>query len=126
MSKLFSKIMEMVGYVPRGTCTASAPVNNVVEHVLRPLRREIKWTQADAHTWHKFRECETWKKLAAMSDDSMIQSMLPQSGPYREDPVRQQAFVLGRSVQLDYLAEFAVAPPVTEDPGPESEFAEEP
>jgi len=116
MKTMITKLFSFMGFVPRGT--------SVVVHELKPVEREIKWTQADAHLWHQFRETETWKKLAAMSVDSSIQSMLPRSGPYRDDPVCREAFVVGRTMQLEYLAEFAVASPDPDEDGPESEFSE--
>jgi hypothetical protein len=117
MRTLVDRIMTWFGYVPRGT--------NTVVHEIRPVEREVKWTAADSHAWHKFRQSETWGKLSAMSADSMIQALLPRSGPYRDDPSLQQAFVLGRTMQLEYLAEFAVAAPEPDKPSPLADFAED-
>ncbi len=116
MKTVISKLLSACGYVPRGT---------PVVHEIRPVAHEVKWFLADAHAWHAFRSSETWKKLDAMSRDSMIQGMLPTSAPYRDDPTKQQAFVLGRTMQLEYLAGFAVSPTVPEDSEPDSDFAEE-
>ena len=116
MKAWFSKMMGLLGFVPRGTS---------VLHFIKPVEHEIKWTVADSHAWDAFRKTETWKKLAVMSEDSMIQALLPRSGPYPDDVSKQQAFVLGRTMQLDYLAEFAVAPVVPEETGPETDFSDE-
>jgi hypothetical protein len=118
MKLMLLKLMERLGFVPRGT-------NSVhVFHSIRPVEHAIKWTKGDSNAWHAFRETETWKKLSVMSQDSMIQALLPGSGPYRDDLARQQAFVLGRAMQLEYLAEFSVAPEKPEEQGEDSEFAE--
>lgn len=116
---MFSRLMAMFGYVPRGT------IGSVVYHFISPVKHEVKWTKADGHAWNAFRQTETWKKLSMMSDDSMIQALLPGSGPYRDDQAKQQAFVLGRTMQLEYLAEFAVAPDKPDEPGRETDFSED-
>ncbi len=116
MKALFLKVMGMLGFVPRGT---------TVLHFIKPVEHEVKWTVADSHAWDAFRKTETWKKLAVMSEDSMIQALLPLSKPYPDDVWQQQAFVLGRTMQLEYLAEFAVAPLVPEADGPETDFSDE-
>lgn len=115
MKALFLKMMGLLGFVPRGT----------VEHCIKPVEHEVKWSKADAHAWNAFRQTATWKKLALMSEDSMIQALLPRAMPYRDEHAKQQAFVLGRTMQLEYLAEFAVAPIEPEEPGKEVDFSDD-
>ena len=68
------------------------------------MRRDVKvkWTKADAAYLKSMLESNTWKKLATMSDDSMICDLLP--GPAGvPNPEEVSAFVAGRVKQLEFI-----------------------
>ena len=97
MKRILNSFMAAFGFVPRGT---------VVEHVITPASHAVKWQKADAQAWRQIAESELWGKLKVMTDDALIQALLPGGLPYRDNPALQQAYVLGRAMQMDYLAGF--------------------
>ena len=109
MKKLIQTIMGFFGYVPRGT----------VEHTLVMLQAPVKWTTEDANAWHAFWWTPVWEKINSLSHDAMVQGMLPHSAPYRDDPRLQQAFILGRRVQMEYLSSLAVPKKPNDPENPE-------
>lgn len=74
------------------------PVRCVV--VRRDVR--VKWTNADAAYLASVLDSGTWRKLMAMSDDSMICDLTATSSVV-PDPEFIKAFVRGRVKQLDFI-----------------------
>lgn len=96
-----------------------------VEHVLRAVSAPVTWTAADALIWHEFRKSATWAKLEAVSRDSMLQDILPETPVMVGglNPELTKAYVLGRQMQMEYLGKLAFRP-VPDDPksGEETEM----
>lgn len=104
MRAVFEGLLKRLGYAHLGE----------TRHVLAPAAAPVEWTVADGKSWARMMATPTWRKLASMSQDSMIQGLLPQAAPYRDDPRLQQAFILGRKIQMDYLASMAAPTGVPE------------
>jgi hypothetical protein len=97
MKRMLTRLLGRLGFVP----------NEAVRHVIAPAASAVQWSVADGRFWARVLATPTWSKLASMSEDSMIQGLLPRAAPYRDEPALQQAFVLGRKMQLDYLVSMA-------------------